>query len=113
MLAAQQGGHGVAPHQGDNVTAHAVVPGAAVRVELGRVCGGVAALAQAVGHCGEGREVEFRQAGHGTAEVNSFHGESLPDNARLWSWGVMRRVLGVAQCAKGRWRVPALPLAAG
>lgn len=57
MLPAGQGGHGVAVHQGDDVAAHAVVPGAAVGVDLGGVGDSVAAGAQVFGHCGEGREV--------------------------------------------------------
>ena len=82
MLPAGQGGHGVAVHQGDNVAAHAVVPGAAVGVEFGGVGDGVATGAQVGGHCVEGGEVEAGQAGHGDAEVNPFHGESLPGHAR-------------------------------
>lgn len=81
MLPVRQGGHGVAFHQGDNVAAHAVVPGAAVRVEFGWVGDGVTAGAQAVCHCGEGREVETGQAGHGPAEVNSLaisRGHGIP-----------------------------------
>lgn len=66
---AGQCGHGVALHQGGNVAAHAVVPGAAVWVDLGGVGDGVAAGAQVGGHGVEGCEVEAGQAGHGTAEV--------------------------------------------
>lgn len=76
------GGHGVAVHQGCNVAAHAVTPGAAVGVELGGGGGGVAVGAQAVVLCVEAFEVKAGQAGHGAAEVNPFHGESLPGDAR-------------------------------
>lgn len=85
MLPAGQGGHGVAFHQGGNVSAHAVVPGAAFRVDLGGIVDGVAAGAQVGGHGVEGGEVEAGQAGHGAAEVNSFHGESLPGEPGRWS----------------------------
>lgn len=50
MLPAGQGGHGVAVHRGGNVAAHAVVPGAVVRVEFGGVGDGVAAGVQVAGH---------------------------------------------------------------
>ena len=82
MLPAGQGGYGVAVHQGGNVSAHAVVPGAAVRVELGWVGNGVAAGAQVGGHGVEGGKVEAGQACHWSAEVDPFHGESLPGHAR-------------------------------
>lgn len=72
MLPAGQGGHGVAVHQGGNVAAHAVVPAAALGVELGGVGYGVAVGAQVGGHGVKGGEVETGQAGHGTAEVNPF-----------------------------------------
>ena len=62
----------------DPLSKHAVVPGAAVGVELGGVGDGLAVGAQAVGYCGAGRAVEVRQAGHEAAQVNPFHGESLP-----------------------------------
>ena len=74
MLPAGQGGHGVAVHQGGNVAAHAVVPGAAIGVEFGGVGDGVAAGAQVGGHGVEGGEVEVGQAGHGAAQIDSlFH----------------------------------------
>ena len=74
MLPAWQGGHGVAVHQGGNVAAHAVVPGAAVSVDLGGVGDGVAAGAQFGGHCVEGGKVEAGQTCHWAAEVNPSHG---------------------------------------
>lgn len=80
MLPAGQGSHGVAVHQGDDVASHAVVPGAAVRVDLGVVGDGVAAGAQVGGHCVEGGEVEAGQ-------VNPFHGESSPGDAWAVEWG--------------------------
>lgn len=54
FLPAGQGGYGVAVHQGDNVAAQAVVPGAAVWVQLGGVGDGMAACAEAGGHDVEG-----------------------------------------------------------
>lgn len=113
FLPAGQGDHGVAVHQGGNVAAHTVGPGAAVRVDLGGVGDGVAGGAQVGGHGVEGCEVEIGQAGHGAAEVNPFHDESLPGYARAVEWGVMRRGLGVVPRATGRWPVPARPSAAG
>lgn len=86
MLPAGKGCHGVALHQGGDVAAHAVAPGAAVWVEFGGVGDGVADGAQAGGHAVEGGEVQAWQAAHGTAEVNSFHGESLPGHARAVEW---------------------------
>ena len=82
MLPAGQGGHGVAVHQGCNVAAHAVAPGPAVRVEFGGVGDGVAAGAQAGGHAVKRWKVQPWQATHGAAEVNAFHGESLPGHTR-------------------------------
>lgn len=101
MLPAGQGGHGVSVHQGCNVAAHAVVPGAAFRVEFGGVGDGVAAGAQGGGHGVEGGEVEAGQAGHGAADVNPFHRESLPGHARAveFEWGSAT----VQQAAKRRW----------
>ena len=49
MLPAGQGGHGVAFHQGGNVAAHAVVPGAAVWVDLGGVASAVANSSTQIG----------------------------------------------------------------
>jgi len=72
MLPAGQRGHGVAVHQGGNVAAHAVVPGAAVGVEFGGVGDGVANGAKACGHAMEGWGVEARQAGHWSAQINRF-----------------------------------------
>lgn len=53
-----------------------------MRVEFGGVGDCVADGAQGGGHCVEGREVEAGQDGHGVAEVDPFHGESLPSYAR-------------------------------
>ena len=72
-------------HQGSNVAAHAVVPGAAIWVELGGVGDGMAPGAQAGCHRGKGREVEFGQAGHWAAEVDAFfcgHASPMPGHAR-------------------------------
>lgn len=71
MLPARERGHGIAVHQRCDVAAHAVVPGAAVRVELGGAGDGVAVGAEVGSHCGEGGEVEFWQAGHRAAEVDA------------------------------------------
>ena len=57
MLPAGQGGHYVAVHQGGNVAAHTVGPGAAFWVYLGGVGDCVAAGAKAGGHALEGWEV--------------------------------------------------------
>ncbi|MNT90037.1 hypothetical protein D3C72_2308680 [compost metagenome] len=49
--------HRVAVHQRGDVTAHAVVPGAAVGVGLGGVGDDVAGIAQIAGHGVEGGEI--------------------------------------------------------
>ena len=74
------------------MAAHAVTPSAAVGVELGGVGDGVAAGAQAVVLCVEAFEVKAGQAGHGAAEVNPFHGESLPGDARSVELGGMLKL---------------------
>lgn len=108
MLPAGEGGHGIAVHQGGNVAAHAVVPGAAVGVEFGGVGDRVAAGAQIAGHCAEGGKVEAGQAGHGAAQVNPFHGESLPGHAQAVEWGsyaasvVVDREQGECCCCHSR-----------
>lgn len=56
----------------DPLSKHAVVPGAAVGVELGGVGDGVTAGVQVGGHRVEGDKVEDGQAGYGAAEVDQF-----------------------------------------
>ena len=77
---------------GCNVAANAVTPSDAFGVELGGVGDGVAAGAQAVVLCVEAFEVKAGQAGHGAAEVNPFHGESLPGDARSVELGGMLKL---------------------
>lgn len=55
-----------------SVAAHPVFPAAAVRIELCGVGDGFSANSRVVGHCGEGREVEVRQAGHGSLRWMRF-----------------------------------------
>lgn len=47
----------------------------------------MAGLAQAGGSGVEEGEVQVQHVGHGAAEVDSFHWESLPGHARAVEWG--------------------------
>lgn len=83
MLPAGQSRYGVALHQRSNVAPHALGPGAAVLIQLGGVGDGVTACAQAGSYAVEGGEVQPWQAAHWAAEVNTYHGESLPGHAQV------------------------------